>query len=343
MFINDLTFEEMKSYIEEIGEKKFRAQQLFTFFNKNKKWDLNSSSNLPKDLKSLPVREIKIFEEYHSKIDETVKFLFELNDGNLIEGVLLKYEHGYSQCISTQVGCRMGCSFCASTKGGLIRNLTPSEMAGQIYLVENKLGINISNIVLMGSGEPLDNYENVIKFFDIIHDENGKNLSNRSITISSCGIVPRIYDLEKLKKPINLAISLHSPFDEDRKKIMPITNRYSIEEVLAASKYYSEGTGTRITLEYTLIKDVNDREIDADELIRITKDIKVHVNLIPLNPIKEYNKGKTSPKGAKKFQNMLLKGGINATIRRELGSDISASCGQLRRKRLENENSKANW
>lgn len=342
MFINDMTFEEINSYIEEIGEKKYRAEQLFTFFNKNKKWNLEESSNLPKNLKSLPVREIKIFEEYHSKLDETVKFLFELNDGNLIEGVLLKYEHGYSQCISTQVGCRMGCSFCASTKGGLIRNLTPSEMAGQIYLVENKLGINISNIVLMGSGEPLDNYENVIRFFDIIHDERGKNLSNRSITISSCGIVPKIRELSKLNRPINLAISLHSPFDEERKKIMPITNRYSIEEVLSASKEYSEATGTRITLEYTLIKDVNDREIDADELIRITKGMKVHVNLIPLNPIKEYNRGKTSGKGAKKFQNLLLKGSINATIRRELGSDISASCGQLRRKRLENENSKEN-
>lgn len=342
MFINDMRFEEINSYIEEIGEKKYRAEQLFTFFNKNKKWNLEESSNLPKNLKSLPVREIKIFEEYHSKLDETVKFLFELNDGNLIEGVLLKYEHGYSQCISTQVGCRMGCSFCASTKGGLIRNLTPSEMAGQIYLVENKLGISISNIVLMGSGEPLDNYENVISFFDIIHDERGKNLSNRSITISSCGIVPKIRELSKLNRPINLAISLHSPFDEERKKIMPITNRYSIEEVLSASKEYSEATGTRITLEYTLIKDVNDREIDADELIRITKGMKVHVNLIPLNPIKEYNRGKTSGKGAKKFQNLLLKGGINATIRRELGSDISASCGQLRRKRLENENSKEN-
>ena len=342
MFINDMTFEELKSYIEEIGEKKYRAEQLFTFFNKNKKWNLEESSNLPKNLKSLPVREIKIFEEYHSKLDETVKFLFELNDGNLIEGVLLKYEHGYSQCISTQVGCRMGCSFCASTKGGLIRNLTPSEMAGQIYLVENKFGISISNIVLMGSGEPLDNYENVIRFFDIIHDERGKNLSNRSITISSCGIVPKIRELSKLNRPINLAISLHSPFDEERKKIMPITNRYSIEEVLSASKEYSEATGTRITLEYTLIKDVNDREIDAEELIRITKGMKVHVNLIPLNPIKEYNRGKTSGKGAKKFQNLILKGGINATIRRELGSDISASCGQLRRKRLENENSKEN-
>lgn len=343
MFINDMTFEELKSYIEEIGEKKYRAEQLFTFFNKNKKWNLKESSNLPKNLKSLPVREIKIFEEYHSKLDETVKFLFELNDRNLIEGVLLKYEHGYSQCISTQVGCRMGCSFCASTKGGLIRNLTPSEMAGQIYLVENKLGISISNIVLMGSGEPLDNYENVISFFDIIHDERGKNLSNRSITISSCGIVPKIRELSKLNRPINLAISLHSPFDEERKKIMPITNRYSIEDILKASMEYSEATGTRITLEYTLIKDVNDREIDADELIRITKGMKVHVNLIPLNPIKEYNRGKTSGKGAKKFQNLLLKGGINATIRRELGSDISASCGQLRRKRLENENSKENW
>ncbi len=342
MFINDMTFEELKSYMDEIGEKKYRAEQLFTFFNKNKKWDLEESSNLPKNLKSLPVREIKIFEEYHSKLDETVKFLFELNDGNLIEGVLLKYEHGYSQCISTQVGCRMGCSFCASTKGGLIRNLTPSEMAGQIYLVENKFGISISNIVLMGSGEPLDNYENVIRFFDIIHDERGKNLSNRSITISSCGIVPKIRELSNLNRPINLAISLHSPFDEERKKIMPITNRYSIEEVLSASKEYSEATGTRITLEYTLIKDVNDREIDAGGLIRITKGMKVHVNLIPLNPIKEYNRGKTSGKGAKKFQNLLLKGGINATIRRELGSDISASCGQLRRKRLENENSKEN-
>lgn len=339
MYINDLTSKEMVEYIESIGEKKFRTKQLFHFFNGEKKFKLEDSTNIPKSLRELPVKETKIYEKYKSKIDETVKFLFLLHDENLVEGVLLKYEHGYTQCISTQVGCRMNCSFCASTKEGLIRNLTPSEMAGQIYQVENEMGINVSNIVLMGSGEPFDNYLNVVKFFDIIHDENGKNMSNRSITISTCGIVPKILELSELKLPINLAISLHSPFDEERKKIMPITNRYKIREVLDAAKIYSLKTGTRITLEYTLIKDVNDREKDAKELIKITKDMKVHINLIPLNPIKEYNKEKTSTENARIFQNLLSKGGINATIRRELGSDISASCGQLKRKRLKIENS----
>ncbi len=331
IYINDLTFEEMKEYIKKIGEKPFRAEQLFRFFNSEKKLNLNESSNLPKSLRDLDVSKIKIHKIFNSELDETKKFLFSLDDGNLIEGVLMKYKYGYAQCISTQVGCRMNCSFCASTKKGLVRNLRPSEMLGQIYQVEKAFDINVSNVILMGSGEPFDNFDNLLKFLEIIHDEKGHNMSYKNITISTCGISPKIYELADYNKKITLALSLHNPFNEERKKIMPIAKKYDINEVIKACKYYEEKTGTRVTFEYTLIDGVNNKDAHANELSKLLKGMRSHLNIIPLNPIEEYQEKRPDRKKVEDFKNKMNKLGLNATIRRELGSDISASCGQLKR------------
>lgn len=333
MKANNLTLEELEKFVEEKGHKKFRAKQIFTFFNKNKRIDI-ANSNLPKDLianiKELDTAEIE--HEFSSKLDDTKKYLFKLNDGNLIEGVLMKYKHGYSQCISTQVGCRMGCVFCASTKAGLIRNLTPAEMLRQVYSVENKLNIRVSNVILMGSGEPLDNYENVIKFLNILHSKEGHNMSFRNMTISTCGIIDNIIKLSEEKLPITLAISLHSPKDETRSKVLPINRKYGLDRLIEACKMYSEKTGSRITFEYTLISGENSSIEDADALYFLLKGLKYHINLIPLNTIEEYDKGRPALIEIEKFKNRLKMHGVEVTVRRELGRDISASCGQLRRK-----------
>ena len=244
---------------------------------------------------------------------------------------MMKYKHGISVCLSTQVGCKMGCSFCASTKDGLIRNLEPSEILDQFYQIQKDIGERISNIVLMGSGEPLDNYDNTIKFLNLIHSENGQNLSYRHITLSTCGIVPKIYKLADENIPINLSISLHSPFDEERKKIMPISNRYTVDEILEACDYYIEKNNRRITFEYTLIDGVNDSEDYALEIARLLKGMLAHVNLIPLNKIEEFKHEKSMDKSIKHFKSILENKGINTTVRREMGSDINAACGQLRR------------
>lgn len=339
--LNSLTYDELEVFFESIGEKKYRAQQLFTFIHKNGGKDLKDLTTFSKKLRDklnyiAEINRISILRRFDSKIDETKKYLFLLEDGNIIESVAMKYEHGYTICISTQVGCRMGCKFCASTKGGLIRNLYPSEMANQIYSIEEDLNIRISNIVLMGSGEPLDNYENVIKFFHIIHHEKGHNISFRNITLSTCGIVPRIYDLANEGIPVTLSISLHSPFDDIRQDIMPIAKRYSIKEIIEACKYYYDKTRRRITIEYTLVEDVNDRDEDLTELCKWLKDLNCHVNLIPLNPIKEFDRRRANSKSIEKFSRVLNKKGIPTTIRREMGSDINAACGQLRRRFMDN-------
>lgn len=335
--LSSMTLEEIRSYIEDLGEKSYRAEQIFSFINKEKVDDIKDITVLSKAFreelrKKAYINKVSIFKKLDSELDDTRKFLFLLDDGNIVEGVAMHYKHGWSACISTQVGCKMGCSFCASTKDGLIRNLESGEMAGQIYSMEKDIGDRISNIVLMGSGEPLDNYDNVLKFFEIIHDEKGKNLSYRNITLSTCGIVPKIYELADVNIPITLSISLHSPFEDDRRKIMPIANRYSIEEIIEACKYYEEKTSRRITMEYTLIEGVNDDRKNADELVRILKGLNVHVNLIPLNPIEEYKEGRPTSSSIRNFSNMLTREGIQTTIRREMGSDINASCGQLRRR-----------
>ena len=335
MELNSLYIDELREIIKKYGEKEFRAKQLFNFFHAQKRLDIENS-NLPKKLidnllENEEIRKLSILKDYSSKIDETKKLLYQLDDGNIIEGSLIKYKFGYSLCISTQVGCRMSCVFCASTKEGRVRNLTASEMLSQIYSVENEYGINLSNVVLMGSGEPLDNYENLIRFLDLIHDENGRNFSYRNLTISTCGIVENIYKLADKKYPVTLALSLHASNNEDRKAIMPITNKYSIEEALKACKYYCEKTNTRLTIEYTLINGENDKDQNIKELKNLLNNLKVHINLIPLNNIKEYSGKRPDKRSVYAFKKKLESKGLNVTIRRELGADINASCGQLRR------------
>lgn len=334
--LNSMNVKELKNYMEIIGEKKFRAEQIFTHFHKHNRWNIDELNVLPEALRkklklNAEVNEMKIFKRFESKIDYTKKYLFSLQDDNIIESVAMEYKHGTTVCISTQVGCKMGCSFCASTKDGLIRNLTASEMLNQIYMIENDLDKTITNIVLMGSGEPLDNYKNTVKFLKMIHDEMGHNISYRNITISTCGIVPKIYDLANEKIPVTLSVSLHSAFDKERNKIMPIANKYSIAEIIEACKYYDTINNRRITFEYTLIDGVNDRKQDIEELSRLLRDINSHVNLIPLNPIEEYQQDRSTKSNIDNFEKGLIKNNIDVTVRREMGSDISASCGQLRR------------
>ncbi|WP_036728928.1 MULTISPECIES: 23S rRNA (adenine(2503)-C(2))-methyltransferase RlmN [Peptoniphilus] len=336
MEINNLYLDEIENKVKFYGEKNFRAMQLYNFFHKQKRTDIENS-NLPKSLitKILEyekIQTVSILEEYSSKLDETKKFLFKLEDKNIVEGVLMKYKHGYSQCISTQVGCRMGCVFCASTKEGLIRNLSAYEMLGQVYEVEKRFNINVSNIILMGSGEPFDNYDNVIRFLKLVHSKEGKNLSYRNITISTCGIVDKIYELSKENLPITLAISLHNTNNISRDNIMPINKKYNIEQIIQACKNYSNMTNSRITFEYTLIGGQNDTLENAQELKSLINGLKAHINLIPLNPIKEYNKKRPNQKEVEDFKKKLEALKLNVTIRRELGADIMASCGQLRRK-----------
>lgn len=343
MELNSMRIDEIKKLMDKFGEKEYRAEQIFRFLHQQNGRDITELKQIPLDMReklkeSCHISGMKVYKRFSSQQDSTVKFLFLLDDGNIIESVVMKYDHGYSLCISTQVGCRMGCSFCASTMEGLVRNLTAGELLNQLYLAEEDLDIRISNIVLMGSGEPLDNFCNVDRFFDIINHDKGRNISLRNITLSTCGVVPGIYDLAAKDIPITLSVSLHSPFDEKRAEIMPIAKRYKLDELFKALKYYSEKTGRRITFEYTLIENENDREEDAREMAKLMKGMLCHVNLIPLNPIKEYNMGRPEKKGVLSFQRKLIDYGIPTTIRREMGSDISASCGQLRRSFIDHNN-----
>lgn len=335
------TEDELKNIIIDLGEKSFRSKQLFEWIHDKRVRSIDEISVFSKKtIENLKKSEyecqsLEIVERIDSKDKYTQKYLFKLSDGNIIESVLMKYKHGYSACLSTQVGCRMGCEFCASTKNGLVRSLEAGEILDQVYQMEKDFSINISNIVLMGTGEPLDNFNEVIKFFELIHSESGKNLGYRHITLSTCGLVPKIYELADLMYPITLSISLHSPYDEERKKIMPIANKYSIKEIVDSCKYYFKKTGRRITFEYTLIKGVNDGNSEAKALADLLKDFNAHVNLIPLNEIKESSMKTSTGENIKKFKAKLDKLGINATIRREMGLDINAACGQLRKDYME--------
>lgn len=333
--ILDYNLEELKKWMTENNESAFRAKQVISWIYKNVK-DFEEMKNLPGNLKNklkenfvigLP----EIEKVYESNIDDTKKFLLKFPDGNLIESVAMKYKHGNSICVSTQVGCRMGCKFCASTIEGRVRNLTAGEILSEIMVVQNFLEERISNVVLMGSGEPLDNYQNLLKFLELVTAEYGLNIGQRHITVSTCGIVPKIYDLADKKFSITLAISLHAYNDEKRKSIMPIANKYSIEELLEACRYYIEKTGRRITFEYSLVKDVNDGEKDAAELGELLKHMLCHVNLIPVNEVKENTFKRSSKKTIEKFEEILKSRGIEVTLRREMGADIDAACGQLRR------------
>lgn len=339
--IKSLDLEELTEYIEDLGEKKFRAKQIYKWLHQDFVTGFDEMTNIPKDLRDrlkedaciYVVKPVKVMV---SELDGTRKYLYELNDGNIIESVLMKYHHGNSVCISTQVGCRMGCRFCASTLDGLERQLTPSEMLDEVYRIQKDIGERVSNIVLMGSGEPLDNYDNVIKFIKLISDENGLNISGRNITLSTCGIVPMIRRLADEKMQLTLAISLHASDDDTRRKLMPVANKYTIEELLDACRYFFQTTGRRITFEYSLVSGINDTESEAKKLGGLLNDINCHVNLIPVNPIKERDFKQSVKKDVEKFKNVLEKYKINVTIRREMGRDIQGACGQLRKSYKDN-------
>lgn len=338
--LKSLPLDLLKEKMTELSEKPFRAKQLYDWMHVKLAGDYDEMTNLSAAFRNrlkeeYPLTTLRVVREQTSAIDGTKKFLFALPDGNLVESVWMQYKHGNSVCISSQVGCRMGCRFCASTLDGLERNLTPSEMLRQVYQIQKITGERVSNIVIMGTGEPLDNYDNFLKFIHMVSDEHGLNISQRNITASTCGIVPNIRKLAEEKLQITLALSLHGSNQEKRRSLMPVANKYELHEVLEACDYYFEKTGRRITFEYSLVHGVNDTPEDAKELMGILKDRNCHLNLIPVNPIKERNYEKPDKKSAENFKNKLEKNGINVTIRREMGSDIDGACGQLRRKTMQ--------
>lgn len=333
--LKNLTEEEMVEFILSLGEKKFRAAQVYSWVYKNIR-DFDEMKNVPKSLrdklrdKSI-IGNLDIELKLESKIDNTKKYLFLLNDGNIIETVAMDYDRRLTVCVSNQVGCRMGCNFCASTIGGLSRHLEAWEILDQIMKVQEDLGKRVSNIVMMGSGEPLDNFDNSMRFLKLVNEKNGLNIGNRHITLSTCGLVDRILELADMQIPINLAISLHSPYDEERKEIMPIAKKYTIKELMDACRYYISKTNRRVTFEYALIKDKNNTDREAKKLVELLRGMLCHVNLIPINPIAERDYEKPNIEYINKFKNYLDKNRIPVSIRNSMGSDISGACGQLRR------------
>jgi len=337
----DYSLAELREIVAEIGEKPFRGNQIYSNLVAGK--SISEMTDVSKALKDklLSVyadKPCKIIKELISK-DGTKKFLFALWDGNVIEGVLMKYKYGNTLCVSTQVGCRMGCKFCASTLGGLVRNLSAGEILSEVIAVNRHEGGTdkkraVTNVVLMGSGEPLDNYDNVVKFIRLLSDENSLNVSPRNVSLSTCGLVPKMLSLADENLPINLTVSLHNPFDEKRREIMPVANSYTVKEILSACENYFEKTGRRYYFEYSLISGQNDTDECLAELLRFLKGKPCHVNLIRLNSVKEKNLNGTSEKRAFEFMNKLNEGGVSATMRRRMGVDIDGACGQLRRSYL---------
>lgn len=340
--IKSMTLEELTESIRQMGDKPFRAKQIYQWLHQKLVTEFDEMSNLSKPLReklkeqffltALYPADVKI-----SQIDGTRKYLFRLADGNVIESVWMQYHHGNSVCISSQVGCRMGCRFCASTLDGLERNLTPAEMLDQIYRIQASTGERVSNVVVMGSGEPFDNYDSLVKFIRLLSDENGLNISQRNITVSTCGIVPGIRKFAEEGFSVTLALSLHAPNDQVRKTLMPIANKYSLSEILPACKEYYEKTGRRLTFEYSLVQGVNDNLDEARKLSSLIKDMHGHVNLIPVNPIKERDYRQSGREAIDAFRTYLEKQGINVTVRREMGRDIGGACGQLRKSYLKKE------
>ena len=337
---------ELRSFVTDtLGESKFRAKQIREWLNRGAAIDemTNLSAALRARLNEAAVANpVTIMESYKSKLDETEKFLYALPDGNLIEGVVMRYHHGDTLCVSTQVGCRMGCAFCASTLEGRVRDLTPGEILGQVAAVNRHIREEdperrVHNIVLMGSGEPLDNYDNVVKFLRLVNDSAGLNISLRNVSLSTCGLVPQMYKFAEEGLPVTLSLSLHAPNDEIRKKLMPVANAWSCEQVIAACKNYVEKTGRRVIFEYALVKDVNSDIKCADELARHLRGLQCHVNLIPLNDVKERSLSAPTRQTVEAFQRRLALKNISATVRREMGADIEGACGQLRRKVLNGE------
>ncbi len=337
--LKSLPLEQLTKELTEAGYPKFRAKQLYEWMHVHMASDFDEMTNIPAkmkgDLKSrYKLTKIRMIDRQISQLDGTQKFLFAMPDDSLVESVFMKYKYGNSVCISSQVGCRMGCKFCASTLDGLIRGLLPAEMLEQIYEITRITGEKVRHIVVMGTGEPLDNYDNLVTFLRMMTDTNGQNLSMRNITVSTCGIVPRIYDLAKEDLSITLALSLHAPTDARRREIMPIANQYTIQELMDACRSYFDTTGRRVTFEYSLIKGVNDSKEEAEQLAALAKSVGAHINLIPVNPVTERNYVQPTMDAVYTFQSRLEKHGIHVSIRRVLGRDIDGACGQLRHRHL---------
>ena len=334
--ILSLTFEELQSEIEASGEKKFRASQIYKWLHCDTVKDFDEMTNLSKQLRdkltdNYYIASAQIEKKLVSSLDSTIKYLFKLRDGEYIESVIMKYKYGYTICVSSQVGCKMGCKFCASTLNGVVRNLTASEILAQVYEAQRDNCIKISHVVLMGMGEPLDNFDNVMRFISLITDEKGQDMSMRHISISTCGLVPKIYELMKKELQLTLSVSLHAPNDEIRSSMMPVNKKYPISELLKACRQYTDLTHRRISFEYAMVKGVNDSPACAEELAKRLKGILCHVNLIPVNEVKETGCKRSSKSAIAEFSQILSSHGYAVTVRRELGSDINASCGQLRR------------
>ena len=337
--IKSMNITELEDLLKELGEPKFRAKQIFDWLHAKQVESFEEMTNLSKGLReklseTASINGVEIVRKLVSQIDGTRKYLFALSDGAIIESVLMKYEHGNTVCISTQVGCRMGCKFCASTLDGVERGLTAGEMLSQIYAIQKDCGERVHGTVLMGSGEPLDNYDNVVKFLRLINDPKGQNMGQRHITLSTCGLVDRMYDLAEEDLQITLAVSLHAPNDGIRTQTMPIAKVYSMDKLLQACRDYADKTKRRITFEYALIHGVNDGDEHAWELVKKLRDMLCHVNLIPVNDVKERNYVKSTADRVKRFAGILNENGVETTVRRKLGSDIDAACGQLRRSHM---------
>ena len=336
MNLKSMTQPEIGAVLKELGQPAFRAKQVYTWLHKGVR-SYDEMTNLPKGLRDVlsekyPINAPKVVRKQESQKDGTIKYLWQLSDGNCVETVLMRYNYGNTVCISTEVGCAMGCAFCASTIGGLVRRLEPFEMLDEVLFTQIDSGLPVSRIVLMGIGEPLDNFDNVMRFLELVNSEDGMNISMRHISLSTCGLVPKIDALAEKKLQISLAISLHGPNNEIRGKVMPVNRAYPMEQLLDACRRYFAATGRRIHFEYAMIDGVNDREEDAREILRRMKGLPAHFNLIPLNHVEESPLKPSSKATVAAFQKILESGGITATVRRTLGGDIDASCGQLRRK-----------
>ena len=336
MNLKSLTLTELSALLKEQGEPGFRAKQVYTWLHKGVR-SYEEMTNLPQSLRDrlqemYPICPPQVARKQVSKLDGTTKYLWELSDGNCVESVLMRYHHGNTVCISTEVGCLMGCAFCASTHGGLVRRLEPFEMLDQVLFTQIDSGLPVSNIVLMGIGEPLDNFDNVMRFLELVNSPEGMNISMRHISLSTCGLVPKIDQLAQKKLQLTLSVSLHAPNDAIRNTIMPVNKAYPVDELIAACRRYYEATSRRISFEYAMIQGVNDTEAAAKELLRRMKGLPAHFNLIPLNHVEESPLKPSTRQAVARFQKLLEEGGITATVRRTLGSDIDASCGQLRRK-----------
>ena len=341
MNLKSMTLPELSAYLKELGQPAFRAKQVYTWLHKGVR-SYEEMTNIPQALRQIlaekaPICPPKVVRKQESQKDGTIKYLWKLSDGNCVETVLMRYHYGNTVCISTEVGCRMGCAFCASTLGGLVRKLEPFEMLDQVLFTQVDSGLPISHIVLMGIGEPLDNFDHVLRFLELVNSEEGMNISMRHISLSTCGLVPKIDELAKKKLQLTLSVSLHAPNDEIRNRIMPVNKAYPTEELLAACRRYYAETSRRISFEYAMIDGVNDTEAAAKELLRRMKGLPAHFNLIPLNHVEESPLKPSTKAAVAKFQKILEDGGIPATVRRTLGGDIDASCGQLRRKYTKNQ------